>query len=115
MQRCWDVIDAQAEIALLSEGFTDIDFSTLLTIMRRETLNCGEYRLSEAFMLHITQSEASMLTIDQSQAAMLSINQSQAAMLTNDQSQARSRCSGRRGSGPRRSVAGGRRSQHPRT
>ena len=43
MQRCWDVIDAQAEIALLSEGFTDIDFSTLLTIMRRETLNCGEY------------------------------------------------------------------------
>ena len=42
MQRCWDVIDAQAEIALLSEGFTDIDFNTLLTIMRRETLNCGE-------------------------------------------------------------------------
>ena len=27
MQRCWDVIDAQAEIALLSEGFTDIDFN----------------------------------------------------------------------------------------
>lgn len=35
MQRCWDVIDAQAEIALMSEGFTDIDFNTLLTILRR--------------------------------------------------------------------------------
>jgi len=42
MQRCWDVIDAQAEIALKSEGFTDIDFHTLRTIMERETLNCGE-------------------------------------------------------------------------
>ena len=35
MQRCWDVIDAQAEIALMSDGFTDIDFNTLLTILRR--------------------------------------------------------------------------------
>ena len=35
MQRCWDVIDAQAEIALMSEGFTDIDFNTLLTILNR--------------------------------------------------------------------------------
>ena len=35
MQRCWDVIDAQAEIALMSEGFNDIDFNTLLTILRR--------------------------------------------------------------------------------
>ena len=48
MQRCWDVIDAQAEIALLSEGFTDIDFNTLLTIMRRETLNCGEITVFRA-------------------------------------------------------------------
>ena len=45
MQRCWD---AQAEIALLSEGFTDIDFNTLLTIMRRETLNCGEITVFRA-------------------------------------------------------------------
>ena len=42
MQRCWDVIGAQAEIALMSEGFTDIDFNTLLTILNRETLNCSE-------------------------------------------------------------------------
>jgi BTB/POZ domain-containing protein 3/6 len=42
MQRCWDVIDAQAEIALRSEGFTDIDFHTLHTILQRETLNCSE-------------------------------------------------------------------------
>ena len=35
MQRCWDVIDAQAEIALMSDGFTDIDFNTLLTILKR--------------------------------------------------------------------------------
>ena len=42
MQRCWDVIDAQAEIALKSEGFTDIDFHTLQTILNRETLNCKE-------------------------------------------------------------------------
>jgi len=48
MQRCWDVIDAQAEIALLSEGFTDIDFNTLLTILRRETLNCGEITVFHA-------------------------------------------------------------------
>ena len=48
MQRCWDVIDAQAEIALRSEGFTDIDFPTLETIMRRETLNCGELTVFSA-------------------------------------------------------------------
>ena len=48
MQRCWDVIDAQAEIALMSEGFTDIDFNTLLTILRRETLNCGEIVVFQA-------------------------------------------------------------------
>ena len=42
MQRCWDVIDAQAEIALKSEGFVDIDYQTLETILARETLNCSE-------------------------------------------------------------------------
>jgi len=48
MQRCWDVIDAQAEIALKSEGFTDIDSPTLLTIMQRETLNCSELTVFSA-------------------------------------------------------------------
>ena len=32
----------KAEIALLSDGFTDIDFHTLQTILNRETLNCKE-------------------------------------------------------------------------
>ena len=32
----------QAEIALMSEGFTEIDFHTLQTILNRETLNCNE-------------------------------------------------------------------------
>jgi len=48
MQRCWDVIDAQAEIALLSEGFTDIDFHTFQTILNRETLNCNELIVFQA-------------------------------------------------------------------
>lgn len=48
MQRCWDVIDAQAEIALKSEDFTDIDFPTLEMILRRETLNCKEIVVFEA-------------------------------------------------------------------
>lgn len=41
-QRCWEVIDAQAELALKSEGFCDIDFQTLESILRRETLNAKE-------------------------------------------------------------------------
>lgn len=42
MQRCWEVIDAQAEESLQSEGFTDIDKKTLETILSRETLNTRE-------------------------------------------------------------------------
>ncbi|XP_005099254.1 BTB/POZ domain-containing protein 6 [Aplysia californica] len=42
MQRCWEVIDAQAEECLRSEGFTDIDRRTLETILSRETLNTRE-------------------------------------------------------------------------
>ena len=42
MERSWEVIDAQAELALTSEGFTDIDYTTLTSIMARETLNCKE-------------------------------------------------------------------------
>ena len=34
------MIDAQAEMALSSEGFTEIDGQTMRTIMERETLNC---------------------------------------------------------------------------
>merc|ERR1719323_826557 len=42
IQRAWEVIDAQAELALSSEAFTDIDFDTLLSILSRESLNCKE-------------------------------------------------------------------------
>ncbi|XP_077299891.1 BTB/POZ domain containing protein 3 lute isoform X2 [Arctopsyche grandis] len=48
MQRCWEVIDAQAEMALKSEGFVDIDISTLESVLARETLNCKEINLFEA-------------------------------------------------------------------
>ena len=37
MQRCWEVIDAQAEEALTSDGFADIDFDTLQTVLARYT------------------------------------------------------------------------------
>ncbi|XP_062536148.1 BTB/POZ domain-containing protein 6-B isoform X2 [Armigeres subalbatus] len=48
MQRCWEVIDAQAEMAIKSEGFVDIDLKTFETILARETLNCKEIHLFEA-------------------------------------------------------------------
>lgn len=41
-ERCWQVIDAQAELALASECFTEIDFDTLRTILSRDTLNARE-------------------------------------------------------------------------
>lgn len=50
MERCWEVIDAQAEVALLSEGFTEIDFYTLKNILQRETLNVPEVVVFKAAM-----------------------------------------------------------------
>ncbi|RVE76788.1 hypothetical protein OJAV_G00012110 [Oryzias javanicus] len=47
-QRCWEVIDAQAELALRSEGFCDIDAQTLESILLRETLNAKETVVFEA-------------------------------------------------------------------
>jgi len=47
-QRCWEVIDAQAELALRSEGFCEIDRPTLEIILRRETLNAREALVFEA-------------------------------------------------------------------
>lgn len=47
-QRCWEVIDAQAELALRSEGFCDIDAQTLESILQRETLNTKEIVVFEA-------------------------------------------------------------------
>lgn len=48
MQRCWEVIDAQAELAFASEGFVDIDYCTLESILSRETLMIKEYALFQA-------------------------------------------------------------------
>lgn len=50
MQRCWQVIDAQAEEALRSEGFSDIDHQTLDSILSRETLNAREASIFKAAM-----------------------------------------------------------------
>ncbi|XP_076144431.1 BTB/POZ domain-containing protein 3a [Alosa pseudoharengus] len=47
-QRCWEVIDAQAELALRSDGFCDIDAPTLESILRRETLNAKETAVFDA-------------------------------------------------------------------
>lgn len=48
MQRCWQVIDAQAEEALCSDGFSEIDYSTLETVLCRETLNAKELSVFNA-------------------------------------------------------------------
>ncbi|XP_069116320.1 BTB/POZ domain-containing protein 6-B-like [Argopecten irradians] len=48
MHRCWEVIDAQAEEALKSEGFCDIDINTLKTVLGRETLNAKEISVFNA-------------------------------------------------------------------
>ena len=48
MQRCWEVIDAQAEEALKSDGFVDIDYHTLECVFARETLNCRETSIFDA-------------------------------------------------------------------
>lgn len=48
MSRCWEVIDAQAQLALDSEGFSEIDIETLKQILQRETLNCKETVIFQA-------------------------------------------------------------------
>ncbi|XP_034018000.1 BTB/POZ domain-containing protein 6-B-like [Thalassophryne amazonica] len=42
MQRCWEMIDAQAELALCADGFCEINIQTLEIILQRETLNTHE-------------------------------------------------------------------------
>ncbi|XP_036604664.1 LOW QUALITY PROTEIN: BTB/POZ domain-containing protein 6 [Trichosurus vulpecula] len=49
-QRCWEVIDAQAEMALKSEGFCEIDQQTLEIILNRESLNTKEVVIFEAVL-----------------------------------------------------------------
>ena len=38
----------QAEVALRSEGFTEVDHNTLKSVLARETLNCKEVVVFEA-------------------------------------------------------------------
>lgn len=47
-QRCWEVIDTQAELALRSDGFCEIDLHTLEIILRRESLNIREAQVFQA-------------------------------------------------------------------
>ncbi|XP_014785107.1 BTB/POZ domain-containing protein 6-B isoform X1 [Octopus bimaculoides] len=47
-QRCWEVIDAQAEEALKSESFCEIDHSTLQSVLARDTLNVKELSIFNA-------------------------------------------------------------------
>ncbi|XP_020356856.1 BTB/POZ domain-containing protein 6-B-like isoform X1 [Oncorhynchus nerka] len=49
-RRCWEVIDAQAELALGAEGFCEIDLQTLEIILQRETLNTKEVVVFDAVM-----------------------------------------------------------------
>uniref|UniRef100_A0A5S6R451 BTB domain-containing protein n=1 Tax=Trichuris muris TaxID=70415 RepID=A0A5S6R451_TRIMR len=46
--RCWEMIDAQAELALFSDSFWEVDFETLKLILSRETLNARESKIFEA-------------------------------------------------------------------
>ncbi|KAH9400832.1 BTB POZ domain-containing protein [Tyrophagus putrescentiae] len=48
VERCFEVIDAQAELALASDGFTQIDSDTVRRILSRETLNAKEVVIFEA-------------------------------------------------------------------
>lgn len=48
MHRCWEVIDAQAEEALYSDSFSEIDINTLKTVLSRETLNAREISIFNA-------------------------------------------------------------------
>lgn len=47
-RRCWEVIDAQAELALRSEGFTEVDRPTLELVLCRDSLNVRESLLFQA-------------------------------------------------------------------
>ncbi|XP_065565306.1 BTB/POZ domain-containing protein 3-like isoform X2 [Artemia franciscana] len=50
VNRCWEVLDAQAEIALSSDGICEIDVQTLQLILKRETLDCKEIVVFEAVL-----------------------------------------------------------------
>ncbi|KAH9383500.1 hypothetical protein HPB48_025015 [Haemaphysalis longicornis] len=47
-QRCWEIIDAQAALALSSDGFPDVDRPTLEAVLSRESLNTREALVFDA-------------------------------------------------------------------
>nr|XP_037274568.1 BTB/POZ domain-containing protein 6-B-like isoform X1 [Rhipicephalus microplus] len=47
-QRCWEIIDAQAALALSSDGFPDVDRPTLEAVLSRESLNTREAVIFDA-------------------------------------------------------------------
>lgn len=47
-QQCWEIIDAQAQLALASEAFVEVDRCTLEAILSRESLNLSEAALFDA-------------------------------------------------------------------
>lgn len=48
IQSCWRVIDAQAELALRSEGFLQLDSGMLESVLRRDSLNANESAVLQA-------------------------------------------------------------------
>uniref|UniRef100_H2Z3Z8 BTB domain-containing protein n=1 Tax=Ciona savignyi TaxID=51511 RepID=H2Z3Z8_CIOSA len=46
--RCWEVIDAQTELSLCADGFTDVDIKTLKAIISRESLSVNELVVFDA-------------------------------------------------------------------
>lgn len=48
IQSCWQVIDAQAELALRSDSFLQLDSGTLESVLRRDSLNANESAVLQA-------------------------------------------------------------------
>uniref|UniRef100_A0A3B3CSI6 BTB (POZ) domain containing 6b n=1 Tax=Oryzias melastigma TaxID=30732 RepID=A0A3B3CSI6_ORYME len=78
-QRCWEVIDAQAELALLSEGFCEIDKPTLEIILQRETLHVRELVVFQAALNWATAEcwRQGMPVTSHNQRAVLATNKPQ--------------------------------------
>ncbi|KAM9477458.1 BTB/POZ domain-containing protein 6-A [Clarias gariepinus] len=50
VQSCWRVIDAQAELALRTDGFLQLDSGTLENVLRRDSLNANESAVLQAVL-----------------------------------------------------------------
>ena len=64
MQRCWEVIDAQAEEALISDGFADIDYDTLKSVLAR-LVCCGwELEPGAYTFIHVNGTNTNFDTVE---------------------------------------------------